>query len=218
MSRKAPDPSARIALLKAARANLVKLKIKGPLNGDEMAKACGVTWRTLKPMLEADPKWPCLMRGSEGVAYQIEPRSFIDYWIKKLEAQLAERRSKAEKIALIAGFAPEVAATGLSLEELRQLDAMQINAQRRKIEQGTYIPLAKFESIIVDILTTMQTETLATVSRMDPAGKWPPEVRAGVAEAMKSLLVRLHDKLGAKFDPDVQSDSAPRKRVRTPRK
>lgn len=217
MARAAPDPSARIAQLKAARAKFVKSKIKGNLNADEMAKACGVTWRTLKPLVEADPNWPCLMRGSEGSAYQFQPLKVFDYWIRKLEAQLAERRSKASKIAKLAGFSEEMAATGMSLEDLRTIDAMQVSQQRRRIEQGSYVPLAHHEAVMIDVFTTLQTELLATVSRLDPAGKWPPPVRTSVQDSMKSLLVKLHDKIGAKFDPHAQPAGRTGKRARAAR-
>lgn len=205
MARQAPDQSARIALLKAARANLRKQKIKGPVNADEMAKIAGQTWRNLKPQIEADPEWPCLMRGSEGVAYQFDPKAVLDHMVKRLEEKLKERTDRNRRIAEMAGFQPELADTGLSIEELRHLDQLQTSVQRRKIEQRSYVPLADHEAIIADLFSTMQAETLSTVGRLDPAGKWPALVRAAVREEMRSLLVRIHDQLGSHLNPDAKS-------------
>ena len=203
MARQAPDPTARIALLKAARAKLVKSKIKGPVNADEMAKIAGMTWRNLKPQVEEDADWPCLMRGSEGVAYQFDPKKVLDHMVKRLEAKLQERHDRSARLAKIAGFPEELAQTGLSIEELRHLDALQVSVQRRKIEQRNFVPLAEFEAVIADVFSTMQAETLSLVGRLDPSGRWPATVRADVKDELRSLLVRLHDKLGARFNPDA---------------
>lgn len=205
MARQSPDPSARIALLKAARVNLVKSKIKGPVNGHEMAKIAGMTWRNLKFQIEADPDWPCLMRGSEGVAYQFDPRKVLDHMVRRLQAKLNERTTRNRRIAEMAGFDPDLADTGLSIDELRQLDALQVSVQRRKIEQRTYVPLGEFEAVLADVFSTMQAETLSLVGRLDPSGRWPAPVRADVKDELRSLLVRLHDKLGKNFNPNART-------------
>lgn len=217
MARQPPDPSARIALLKERRAQLVKRKIKGPVNGEEMAKIAGVTWRSLKPQIEEDPEWPCLARGSEGVAYQFKPREVLDHMIRRLEEKLKDRTARNRRIAEMAGFDPKLADTGMSLEELRQLDTLQVSVQRRKIEQRSYVPLDEFEAIIADVFTTIQAETLSTAGRLDPSGKWPGPVRAAVKEEMRSLLVRLHDKLGSRFNPNAGTAGGNRRGTRATR-
>lgn len=218
MARKAPDPSARIALLKAARDNLRKAKIKGPVNADELAKIVGMTWRQLKTYVEPDPDFPCLMRGSEGVAYQFDPKAALDYLIKRFERELEARKQRNKRIAQMAGFPEEMADTGLSLEDLRLLDQLQVNAQRRKIEQGLYVTAAEHEAAVTDLLTTMREETLSAVGRLDPSGKWPAVIRNQVREELRSILVRVHDKLGEHFNPDVQTARAGSGRTRAARR
>jgi hypothetical protein len=215
--RKAPDPSARIALLKRARSELAKKKIKGPVNAEEMATIAGLTWRALKPQVEADADWPCLMRGSEGVAYQFNPKAVLDHMIARLEEKLKERTTRNRRIAEMAGIAPDLADTGMSLDELRVLDQLQVSTQRRKIEQRNYVPLVEFEAVIADVLSTMQAETLSMVGRLDPAGKWPPLVREQVREEGRNLLVRIHDKLGKRLTSDARASSRDRKGARATR-
>jgi hypothetical protein len=217
VARRAPDPSARIALLKAARKSLVASKIKGPVNADEMAKIAGLTWRALKVQVEADPEWPCLMRGSEGVAYQFDPKAVLDHMVRRHEEKLKHRTSRNRDIARLAGISPDLADTGMTLDELRVLDQLQVSTQKRKIEQGAYVPLADYEAVIADMLTTIQSEILSTVGRLDPSGKWPAQIRHQVREEGRSLLVRLHDKLAAMLNPDASTARRNRRGARTAR-
>jgi hypothetical protein len=203
LARQAPDPSARIAALKERRKQFVASKVKGPLNAEEMAAAIGMTWRQLKTYVEADPDFPCLLRGSEGSPYQFDAKKVFDHLIRFFESKLKERNDRNRRIAEMAGFEPEMADTGLSLEELRQLDFLQTSNQRKKIEQRQYVPLAEFEGVIADVFTTIQSETLSMVGRLDPAGKWPALVREQVREEGRNLLVRIHDKLGKRLNPDA---------------
>jgi hypothetical protein len=210
LPRAIADPSARIELLKARRAKFVKSKIKGPVQAEELAQIVGMSWRsTLKPMVDEDPNFPCLMRGSEGVAYKFDALKAIDYIIKVLAAKLKERTTRIAAMAEMAGFDPQLAEAGMSLDELRTLDALQVSMQRRKIEQRNYVPLAEFEATIADIFSTIQAELLSTAGRLDPSGRWPAAVRNAVREEMRSVLVRTHDKLGKRLNPNAAT--APRR-------
>lgn len=218
MARQAPDPSARLATLRAARAKLVATPdVPERVTAGEMAKIVGLSWRRLSDQIEKDPDFPVARRGSEGLSYEFAPLDVVDHMIRRLDEQLDTRRAKAERMAAIAGMPAETASHGLSIDELIKLDGLQTAVQRRKIEQRQYVRADEHANVIADIFTTMQSETLAITGRLDPAGRWPANVRAEVTEAMRSLLVRLHDKLGDRLDPDARSKSAPRKRARRAR-
>jgi hypothetical protein len=117
------------------------------------------------------------MRGSEGrlpVRSAAGARSH-DQAAARSSCRIGRRATAV--IAEVAGISPELADSGMSLEELRMLDAMlQVSTQRRKIEQRLYVPLAEHEAVIADVFTTMQAEVLSTVGRLDPSGKWPAAV------------------------------------------
>lgn len=224
MSRQPSDPSARLALLRDAL-DKTRAELKGKkgdarfVNADEMAAIAGITWKAMKPQVEADPKWPVQRKGSEGVAYLFAPVKVLEHMIAGLEAKLAQREERAARIARMSGVAVAPAQASLDVRELKAIDDLQTSVQRRKIEQGFYVKRADHEATVADIFSTMQAETLATVSRLDPAGRWPATVRVEVADAMRTLLVRLHDKIGAKLKPDDSGPTRPgRSRARAARR
>lgn len=217
MARKASDPTARIAQLKAARAKFVKSKIKGPLNGGEMAQAVQMSWRWFKQIVDDDDGFPCLLRGSEGSPYQFDPRPVFDHMIKRLQEQLQDRSTRNRRLAEVAGISPELADSGMSLEEIRMLDAIQVSTQRRKIEQRLYVQLAEHEAVIADVFSTIQAEVLSTAGRLDPSGRWQAAIRNQVREEMRNLLVRLHDRLGARLNGNAGTARGNRRGARASR-
>jgi hypothetical protein len=213
--RRAADPAARLERLRGARKRLKRGEL---FNADEMAGVAGMTWRNMKPMVEADANWPVLRRGSEGVAWQFEGRAVLDHMIAALEVAQRERDARAARVAKMTGITVEQAQSGLSVSDLAKIDQLQTSAQRRKIEQREWVRRDEAESVITGVFTTIQSETLATVSRLDAAGRWPANVRAEVADEMRSYLVRLHDQVAGWLTPDAGPKSKPRIRANRARK
>jgi hypothetical protein len=182
-------------------------------NADEMAAIAGMTWRNLKPQVDEDPAFPIVSRGSEGKPWVFDGRAVLDHMIARLELEAKEQQAREERVALMAGISPDLAASGMSVADLVKIDQLQTNAQRRKIEQGEYVRRDDAENAITGMFTTMQSETLATVSRLDPAGQWPPEVRAAVADALRTLLVRVHNGVSGWLKSDAGSGSETRRTV-----
>lgn len=217
MSRKTPNPSPRIAKLEAARKTIRRKLI---VNGEDLSKIVGLTWRRLRDLVEADPEWPVIRKGSEGVSYEFDAKAVLDHMIRRAKEQMVGRHKRADRIATMSGvlISPELLAQDqLSINDLRTIDTLQTSAQRRKIEQRHYVRRDEAEAVITDLFSTMQAETMATVSRLDPAGRWPSQVRAEVAEAVRGLLVTLHDKVGDWLKPDAGPKAGTRGRAKPAR-
>jgi hypothetical protein len=140
-------------------------------------------------------------------------RDVLAHMISKLELEQKERDARAARVATMAGVPEHVARSGIPVADLVKIDQLQTSAQRRKIEQREYIRRVEAESVITGMFTTMQSETLAIASRLDPSGQWPPEVRASVADELRSVLVKVHDGV-AGWLTDVRPTSRARNRAR----
>jgi hypothetical protein len=211
MARQPADPSARLAVLRAVR------KAVGPgeeFIGEEMAKVLRVSWRSLSDLIDDHPEWPVLQRGSEGIPWRFNGRALIDAMIASYQAVQKERAARSARIQALSGVAiPKEAAERFSLVELKQIDGLQREIQRRKVEQRGYVPIDEHRRIVTSIFTTVQTEILSAAPELDPAGKWPAEVRAAVIDHNRTLLVRLHDQVRDRLTDDVRPARRARRRA-----
>lgn len=198
MARRAVDPSSRIARLEAVRETLQPDEI---WNLAETAAALGITERQMKNRIDADPDMPIKVRGHEGLSYQFAAAVLVEYEIGKAKAQKAERESRMERLRELTGLETPDVAGDLTLQEMREIDRIQTASQRRKIEQGRYVPREDHQRIVGDLLSTFQSETLGLISRIDAAGKLAPDVREMVEEDLRDMLVRTHDRAAEKLGP-----------------
>lgn len=216
MARAPADPSARLAVLREVRK---ALKPGEEFIGDEMAKILRISWRHLSDLLNEHPHWPVIERGSEGIPWRFDGRRLVDAMITHYEVVQNERAARAARVHALASVPlPKEQLSHFSLAELRQIDALQREAQRRKVEQREYVTLAEHRRVVTDVFTTLQTEILAAAAELDPAGRWPPEVRAAVIDHNRTLLVRLHDKVRDRLTDDVGPARRARKRAGGARK
>lgn len=195
MARKPTDPASRLPRLEALAKEFGPKEI---LNLGEMAKALGMAHPSLRELIDKDPDTPVKLRpGKEGAAWEIEGRKFIRHLIKRAKGEIKARKEKAARIARLGGT--DFADSDLdkfSVDELLAIDRQQAITQRRKVEQGHFIPLEQHNRVISGILTTIQNEARATRQRIDKAGRFDPDIAAAIDEEMANLLVRTHDKLG----------------------
>jgi hypothetical protein len=209
--RKPADPTARLALLTAARAQVEPGTI---LNAADMARVAGMTWRNLNITIERDPAFPVVKRGSEGIAWEFNAAAAIDHMIGVCRSVIADNDQHAARIARMAGMdVPASIGAGLSLQDFTIVDRLQREAQRRKIEQRDYVPRREVERLVEGMLGLVQNNMIGRAGKLDPAGKWPAQIRAEIVEEDRSFLVRLHDHLGAWLKDDAKRSRRARSRI-----
>lgn len=192
MAENQQDPSTR-------RARLVEaLKLVGPrdiFNLNKLALAAGIPDRLMSREIKADKKFPVKIYGAEGIEYEFYAVKAIKYMIGVCDAKLALRRSKMDLISSLSGIeVPTSTSRDFGIAELKQIDQIQTSTQKRKIEQSVYVLKTHHERCITELATLVQTEVLSTASRLDASGQWPPDIRSSVEEALKDILVVIHDK------------------------
>jgi hypothetical protein len=202
--RKPADPAARLALLLAGQKRIRNGDI---LSMADMATALDMTQRNLKLTIDADPDFPIVSRGGEGVAWQLDAGAVFKHMIAKCQAVIAERKARLKRMNRLTSFRgsspplpdaaglPQPAAEGgetpLAPQDLKQLGEAQMTAHKLKMLQGQFMPVAETTAFLLDYHSEMQAKTLGILGKIDPAGQWPPEVRKMVNEEMRNTLVGL---------------------------
>lgn len=206
MTRLPADPVGRLATLEAARVGVEPGLI---LNANEMATVAGMSWANLKRIVESDPSFPVAQRGDMGVSWQFDAGKVLDHMIGSAKAERQRREARRADVSRLAGLGVqplpplggEAGGSGSAAERVQEARAINalIDAQAKlrleKQKQGELIPRDRVRALLTDLMTTMQTETLAASSRMDPAGQWEPSFRSGVEEELRSVLTTVRDRL-----------------------
>lgn len=161
-----------------------------------MAKVLEMTDRNLAIIMEKDAEFPVVARGGQGVAYQLNARAVIDHLIAGCRALLADRKKRATRLNRLASAGADVSAAEaedetLSPQDLKTTGDAQMTVHKLKLAQGKYLAKDAALAFLLDYHGQFQSETLGLLSRIDPAGQWPAEVRKGVDEGMRTLLVNL---------------------------
>ncbi|WP_374648661.1 hypothetical protein [Rhizorhabdus sp.] len=182
-------------------------------NAEEMAKILKMTWRNLRLIIDADAAFPIQSRGAEGIAWEFRVAKVLDHLIKRCRSEIQANSAKHRRLAELAGVSVPEDADGMSLADLRQINLLQMDAQRRKMDQGEWVPRAQVQTLFTSFFSMVQSEHQSTAAKIDPTGRLPAEVRAAVQDHMRGLLVRLHDKFGAFISDDVPAASQSRTRV-----
>ena len=195
-------------LLPAMRAARETVTPGQSVPGTELAELAGVTWRILKMRIRRDAGFPVMSKGANGRAWKFDPAEALDYMIADLERQIANRQGRARRVARQAGLEqpkaddvdveiPEdsgravddpldVAASARSVSLLANA---QMSTHRLKQMQGEFVRAVDHARVIATIMSTMQTETLAVASHIDPAGTLPPDLRKQLETELKNVLL-----------------------------
>lgn len=211
MPRIAVSPADYLEQLSAGR----KAAVTGALvNAGELARAAGVTWRILERWIIADPEFPVVQRGRMGEPWQFDLVAALDHLLSRARSLAAGRGARRAEVARLAGFggaegvppSPD-ASTGPGAAADRAADARglkalaeaQMTTHRLKQMQGEYVRSDAAKALLSDMMTTMQTETLAISSKLDAAGQWPPDLRASIEAELRDVLLVVQDKLDLKL-------------------
>lgn len=211
MPRVASDPAAYADALAGARA---EAQPGATVNAQALARSFGATWRVVEGWIHKDPSFPVLSRGGQGTPWRFDLVAVLDHLVAQASALSSARRARRADVNRLAGFggsgpAPVVAdaptpagpAAGETADraaEARGLKALaeaRMQVHKLKVMQGEYVRRDRVEALLLDIMATMQAETLAVSAKRDPGGLWPAEIRASVDEEQRNVLVTVRDKL-----------------------
>lgn len=188
MARTRTITNPRLEQLRAARKRIRKGET---LTAEPMASLLSLSWKALGDKIAADPGVPIVQRGSRGVEWQFDARAVVDYFIRLEEAEARKARRVAELGGLGAAGADVVASMGLA--DLAKADAVATSVQRKKIEQGEYMPRTRVVQAFDRYTDTVVSQFLNVTHRIDPTGALPVEVRAMLDNEMRNVLLALHD-------------------------
>lgn len=191
MSRKPRGSSERLARLQKA---LEIVKGSKTLNLGELARAVGVSDQAMGKEIKSDPKFPVTSVGSNGVGYVLPCPKALKYLIAKEETKLARQADREDLASRLAGIQVSAEDIGsLSITEMRAINAVQMDVQKRKIEQGHYVRAADHRMSHAIVAGVTQRELLGLRAVMDPSGHWDPVFAENFDEQIRTALVRIRD-------------------------
>lgn len=206
MSRPPSDPVARLGKLEAARA---AIEPGETFNGNEMARVVGMTWRHFSQLVSADQNFPVQQQGSEGVPFIFNGAAVLEHMIAKAKAAVSQREATTARASRLAGLggtdgplSGRAAGPGSGAREMLE-DARAINAladaqaklRAEKQKQRELVDRAEVQSLVWDMMTTMQAETMGITSKLDRAGQWEPAFREEVEGELGNVLLHVRAKL-----------------------
>jgi hypothetical protein len=193
------DPSVRVARLVQARKQFKPREI---CNMRALATAAGVTSVRMSQEVKQDPLFPVVFRGSEGVEWEFEARKAIDHLLKQARSRLADRERNIEKLVALAGIRvdPKLMPTTMSLAELREVDRLQAQAQKRKIEQGEYVPAVEHRQVIGIIFDMVRETFLSVATEVDSSGLWPSEISGEVSDHLRNKAVEFQARVAIQLE------------------
>lgn len=199
---------------------LSALKPKETFNMSQFAELIGMSRVNFrKTYLNPDPNFPIEVTGAEGKDYQINGKKAVTHLIKRAEERLLIDDKKAQRVAELAGLAPdEVEHQGLSIAEIRDLNRIQGDIHKRRIEQGLYVPKEDHARIVADLCMMAGSQWHSVASELDADGRWPEHIRNLVTDFADRAASELFDKFGqylGKFETNVANDGKARKRAGT---
>jgi hypothetical protein len=221
MPRIATDLTPLLPTLRAAREAIESGAL---VQGTRLAELAGTTWRVLKKRIIRDATFPVVERGVNGRAWTFDAAAALDHMIAGLERQTKGKQKRAAMVARQSGMAfdpvdlpdvddplsddapamddpMDVAASARSISLLANA---QMQTHRLKQMQGEFVRADDHTRVIATIMSTMQTETLAIASKVDPAGTLPVEVRGQLEDELKNVLLAVK----SACDKDLRAISA----------
>lgn len=174
------------------------------VNADEMAAIAKMTWQNMVIMINRDPAFPIVKRGGMGIAWEFDAHAVISHLIAEADKVLAAKNGAAARVARLTGLAPEAAANTdaapMSALELKQTTEAMMLMDKMRAVRREYLPAADVGNLLSDMMSTLQSETLAFIGKHDPSGQLSPDLRKAIEEHQRALLVRLRDKVMAVID------------------
>jgi hypothetical protein len=197
MARTQGDPNRLIARLNAALANA---KPRDTADAGLMAEIAGMTWRNLvKTYIEPDKDFPIAVRGAEGVPWEFNVRIVLRHMIKRAQDRIdSNRREVSERARKLSFIVPDEEDGALDFTGLARLADLTYRVVDEKKSQGEWMQKSSHRAIVGGLLIAVRDKMQGAISKIDPAGKLPPDVRAALGVEVSNILLDCHRE-AAKF-------------------
>jgi hypothetical protein len=160
-----------------------------------MAKLLGVNWTTLRDWcrdFDGFAESGVFQAGDKGVNYTFEPRATVLWLTRHFEAKQVAAAQKSKRLGEITGTA-EMVAPGeeLSLAEMDKVLSITTRLRVERTEQQRLTDAQRALAGFREYHSTIQQAAMRAAQEQDPEGRWPPEIRESLEDAMQSVLLSL---------------------------
>ena len=127
---------------------------------------------TLRKLIEANPDWPVISRGKNGVAYEFDLFAAVDFYKGLKAKEEAEAKARAEEVRqfgldlLGPDAAADMDAVGMTAAERRNLLEYELIAMKLGKERGEFVRKASVEAAIAQLFVKFNAQRRKLVQRM----------------------------------------------------
>ncbi|MBB4859644.1 hypothetical protein HNO88_002973 [Novosphingobium chloroacetimidivorans] len=160
-----------------------------------MAELIGTQWSTLRDWIDAAPELEgkgALIRGGNGVLWQIKPLRTIDMLIKRFEKSVEQQAARNRKVRQATGINLPDAEDAASFAETKQMVDMTLAIVAAREKQGEFAPRREVLTFLEGYNASVTAAILGVRTRADPNGNLPPHVRAQVDDYLRSVATQVH--------------------------
>lgn len=194
-----PQPvsiSARIEALEAAERR-ISLSEEPKLSSKPMAEALSVTWPTLRSWcdLPAFDEAGAFVRGGNGIEWEFNPAKTVSTLLAHFRGEMARRQDRNRRVVESVGLDMDpTEAEHIDIVDLKKQVDLTIAIQQQKLAMGGYIPAAKFIEVMRGYNQAAIGAVLGTDTLIDPTGALPPDIRAAMNEALRSVAATMNQR------------------------
>jgi len=192
-----PKPSAspeqRLVRLREAEKRARKFKQRDRLTARPMAELLGVSWDVLRGWCNDIPGFErakCFTRGQQGIEWEFKPLKTTRFLISHFEKVIEDGERKVRReIAAATGGRMKAPEGVHSIDDLTKVLRLSVEVRAEQERRAELVEAQKVVDILGRVFTEMQAAGLRAAQQLDPNGRWPPETRAAVDEAVRSVMV-----------------------------
>lgn len=190
--------SARIEALEAAKRRIDALEDDTAITSRPMSELLGVTWPTLRGWCNTLPAFDgsdAFVRGGNGIEWEFTPSKTVDTILAHFRGELASRQDRNRRVVESAGIDMDPnEASRIDIVDLKKQVDLTIAIQQQKLAMGGYIPAAKFIEVMRGYNQAAIGAVLGTDTLIDPTGALPPDIRAAMNEALRSVAATMNQR------------------------
>ena len=207
MAKSAPNLTARIRRLEAAKARADKLPARQVLTFKPMAELLGVSRPVLTGWaddVEGFEESGAFERGGNGIEWQFKPRKTVDFLLKHFRKQAEKQSAKSRELSKSVGVSLAENDEATSLAEVKDRVNLTLAVTAAAEKQGHYTPAEDVRAFITGYNQSVVDGIMGVKTKVDPNGNLPPLLRKQIDDYLRSVATAAHAK-AAQFVKDFRA-------------
>lgn len=195
MAKSAPNLTARIRRLEAAKARADKLPARQVLSFKPMAELLGVSRQVLTGWADEVKGFEesgAFKRGGNGIEWEFRPRKTVDYLLRHFRKMAESQSRKSRELTRSIGVSLAENDEALSLTEVKERVNLTLTVTAAAERQHLYTPADEVRAFLGGYNQAVVDGIMGVRTKVDPNGNLPPHIRKQVDEYLRSVATAVH--------------------------